>query len=153
MNKRSETSCPLDKGASGGAFKPDNQVTFPMPGDCSVFNFCWPFTDRDVFGDMSPGFLPGSLPWNAESPTSSKASDQFPFQSAPCLDVECLVCCLVADSHRFIIGEINPQPVRYLLWRPRAHRTPMSPVGLIAAVPGWTMRTDRVAVTVTNVTV
>src|SRR6266446_2583098 len=50
--KHQVASAALNKSANGAGWSPQQQVTFPMPGDSAVGCFGWPLADHDWVGDL-----------------------------------------------------------------------------------------------------
>jgi hypothetical protein len=63
--------------------------------------------------------LLGARARHAQCPSGAGARDQLALQRAAALNEQRLVDGLVADPHRLIIGEIDPEAVRDLLRAPR----------------------------------
>ena len=47
----------LDERADRGSLQPDDQVTFPVAGNCTILGLCGSFADHHLGGDVRPGLL------------------------------------------------------------------------------------------------
>ena len=95
-----------------------------MPGNGTVLDFGGPFADQRLGRDVRPGLAPRPLPWGAQCTAGAQTPDQLALERAAALDVERLVDRLVADAHGLIIGEVDLEPVRDLLWDSTPTTTP-----------------------------
>ena len=77
VHQHREPRGPLDKGADRGPLEPDDQVAFPVPGDCTVLGFGGALTDQHLRGDMRPGrpLRPG--PRSPQRTPGAKAGHQL----------------------------------------------------------------------------
>src|SRR5690242_676635 len=97
----------------------------------------------------SPSQWPGTARSSASAgrwlTITSGATCDFPRprHRAAALDVERLVDGLVADPHRLVAGEVEPQPPGDLLRAPRARPAPVLPPSVTTAFPGHRRPGDR----------
>ena len=119
VQQHRETSGSLDKCADSRFVEADDEITFPVPWHCPVFNLGRSLADQHFRSDELPATTLSPGPRNPQSSAGSEAGDQFPAQRPPTLDVQRLVDGLVRDPHVLIIGEIDLQSVRNLLRAPR----------------------------------
>ena len=117
------TGCALDKGADRGLLQPDDQVALPVPGDGPVVGLGGRWLIIDLVGDEDFWPFRGPRAGLTQRPSGPQARGQLALERAAALHVERLVDRLVADPHRLIIGEVDPQPVADLLRAP-GHRPP-----------------------------
>jgi len=87
-----------------------------VTGNGTVLRLCRPAGDHHVFADMRPCLGLGSGPWHAQRTASTQIAHQLALEGTSALDVERLVDGFVRDAHGWIIGEVNPQAMRNLLW-------------------------------------
>jgi len=83
---------------------------------------------RRVVG-WSMAELAGALParsWNSQRSSRAQTRGQLATQSASALHVQRLIDRLMRDPHGPIIGEVDAEPVRYLLGAPRPGPSPVS---------------------------
>ena len=63
VNEHGETCRALNDRADGGAFKPNEQVPFPMSGHRTIFNFGGSLADQGLGRDVGPRHSPGTFAW------------------------------------------------------------------------------------------
>jgi hypothetical protein len=96
-------------------FSPRIRSRFPVTGHGPVPGLGRALADHDLKGDELLATAAGAGSRDAQRPPGPQAGGQLPAQGTPALDVEGLVDRLVRDPHGFIIGEVDPEPVRDLL--------------------------------------
>src|SRR2546421_272047 len=72
---------------------------------------------------------------SAPLPAGAQTRGQLTPQRPAALDVQGLVDRLVRDPHRFIIREVDPEPVRDLLRAPRCCPAPVGPASMVSPDP------------------
>ena len=72
VQQHREAGGALDQGADHGPIEADDEVAFPVPGNCPILGFGGALTDPDLVGDelLAPSFGPGS--WNTQSPAGAQ---------------------------------------------------------------------------------
>src|SRR5918911_759061 len=120
VQEHGEPGGAFDQGADCGATQPEDEITFPVPWDRSVFGLCWSFSDHDLRCDEALSASPGAGPRDPQCSPGPQACGELAAQRSAPLHVERLVDRLVRDPHRLIIGEIDPQAVSNLLRAPRS---------------------------------
>jgi hypothetical protein len=78
---------------------------------CPVLDLGRALADHDFVADEALAATAGSGLGHAQRAAGAQARDELALERAAALDVKRLVDRLVRDAHRFIIGEIDLQPV------------------------------------------
>ncbi len=135
MDQDGRPTAAFDDGADSGSAGPDDQISFPVPGNGTVGGFCGSLADHHLCGDVALRLVLGPFSWRPQGPARAQAGHQFPLQSAAALDVERLVDRLVTDAHVYIFREVDLEPVADLLSAPRRRPPPVLAVGLVQPLP------------------
>ena len=117
-----------------------------MSGDGSVLDFWGPLADHHLGCDVSPRGLAGPGPRHPQGAPAAQAGDQLALQRSAALHIEGLVDRFMGDPHGLIIGEIDPQTVRDLLWAPGLHPAAVATMRLVLAVPLRTLGAQHPAI-------
>src|SRR5262249_10205914 len=97
----------------------DQQITFPMTGDCAVFCFRRSFADGDSVDDLPPCMsMFARMARAAHSPLRLQVVHQLFFQYSTSLNEQTAVDGLVRHAHTLVIGILGLQPSGNLLGRP-----------------------------------
>jgi hypothetical protein len=76
-----------------------------------ILSFGGPLADHDRVAHEALAPAPDAGSRDAQRPPRAQAGGQLPPQRAAALHIERLVDRFVGDPHRFIIGEVETQPV------------------------------------------
>ena len=85
----------LDEGPDPGAVQAEDEVAFPVSGNCAVVDLGGPLAEHDLGADELLAAPAGADPRHAQRSPGAQVRDQFTAQSAAALDVERLVDGLV----------------------------------------------------------
>src|SRR4051794_41295323 len=117
----------LHQGADRRAAQSYDEIPLPVARHCPVGRFRRALADHDLRGEVGFAASAAARPRHAQCPPGPQAGGQLAPQRAAALHVQCLVDGLVADAHRLIAGEVEPQPPGDLLRAPRPGPLPVLP--------------------------
>ncbi|KGC81780.1 hypothetical protein DO71_3839 [Burkholderia pseudomallei] len=145
MQQHREPGGALNQSANRRAVKTSDQVAFPMPWNSTISNFCRAFTDRHLRSDevLSALLRPG--PRHTKCAARTQASSKLSSQSAPTLNVECLIDSFVGDPHRLIIGIVNLNSPTDLLRAPASGPATVRMTSLSSSFPRNVRSGNRLA--------
>nr|BAM13978.1 integrase catalytic protein [Pseudomonas sp. K-62] len=109
MQQHREARRALDQGADRRTAQPENEVSFPMPRHRAILCLGRPLADEDLGGDERFAPTRAACSGHPQSSSREQARGQIALQCTSALDVERLVDRLMADAHRLIAREVEPQ--------------------------------------------
>lgn len=101
----------------------------------AILDLGGPGADHHFLGDEAVAALIDASTWHPQRPARTQTRDELAFERAAALHVQSLVDRLMADPHRCIVGEIEPQPIRDLLRAPRLCPAPILSPSMAATDP------------------
>jgi hypothetical protein len=116
VQQHQEAGAALDQGADRCAVGADDQVAFPVPGNCSVVCLGGAFGDHHHVGDPAAPLVVFAV-WFPDRSAGAQMLRQLLFQAAAGLDIERLVDRLVGHPHLRIVREVEHQSPGDLLRR------------------------------------
>ena len=136
MQQQREPGGALDERPDRRAVEADDEVAFPVAGHGTVRGLGGPLADQDLRGHERLPAATGPCAGDAQRPPGAQARHELALEGTPTLDIQRLIDRLVRDPHGLIIGEVDTEPVRDLLWAPRLRPPPVgAPSGAAADVP------------------
>jgi hypothetical protein len=116
LHEHGEARAAFNQSRDMSALRAGNQVTFPVAGNRTVFDFRWTFTDRDRVDDLTSCLTRGTgVLCTPHNTPRAKMADQFPLQDAPGLDEQTAVNRFVGHLHVPIVCKVHLEPTRNLL--------------------------------------
>src|SRR5215218_652004 len=117
----------LHQRADRRTVEPEDEVPLPVPRHRAVLRLGRTLADEDLGSDERLATSTASRAWHAQGPTRAQALGQLASQRTTALDVERLVDGLMADAHRPVAREVEPQAPGDLLRAPRPGPSPVLP--------------------------
>src|SRR3546814_745581 len=87
MQQHGEARGPFNERADRGTAKAEDEVAFPMSGDCPVFDLRWSLADHDGFSEERLSTVAGALARQAKGPPRAQAGGEFLTQCPTALDI------------------------------------------------------------------
>lgn len=125
----------LDQRGHGRTLQPDDQVTFPVPGDLAVLDLRGTLLKHRLRSHVRPGLLAGSRSRRPFGPASAQVPGLLALKPATALNVERLVDRLMGDPHRLILREVQGQAPSDLLRAPAGDPLPVPAVRFVLSTP------------------
>ena len=128
----------------------EDEISFPVARHCPVSDLGRTLTDHDLGGDE--GFAPSARPGSrhTQCPSCAQTGGQLAAQRTATLHIEGLINRLMADTHRFILGEVDRQTAGNLFRAPSRGPTPVLPASRSPSIPSHLWPGDPGAIWCSN---
>src|SRR3546814_5478427 len=101
MQQHGEARGPFNERADRGTAKAEDEVAFPMSGDCPVFDLRWSLADHDGFSEERLSTVAGALARQAKGPPRAQArSEEHTYELQSLMRISYADFCLKKITHQ-----------------------------------------------------